>query len=340
MREILFEKLNLPVIKKTKTGASTDNEVLVELSSIHELPKLILEYREKVKLKSTYIDALIEIVDKKTKRIYPTFHQTVTVTGRLSCSNPNVQNIPIKGEQGALVRKAFIAPKGYKIVAADYSQIELRIFAHYSNDETLIHAFQEDIDVHKLTASKIYNVPLEEVDDFMRREGKTVNFSIIYGISPFGLSKALRITREKAKIFIDNYFKEYPGVKNFIEKTVEEVKKRGFVENYFGRKRIIRGLESRSHNEREFAKRAAINTIIQGTAADIIKIAMLKIDKILEKYNAKMIMQIHDELIFEVKEDNVNELSNQVKAIMENVVNLTVPLKVSTGIADNWYDAH
>jgi len=301
---------------------------------------LILEYREKIKLKSTYIDPLIDIVDKKTKRIYPTFHQTVTATGRLSCSNPNVQNIPIKGEQGALIRKAFIAPTGYKIVAADYSQIELRIFAHYSQDKSLIEAFKNNIDIHKLTASKIYGVDIDKVDDFMRREGKTVNFSIIYGISPYGLSKALKITREKAKIFIENYFKEYPGVKDFIEKTIDEVKKSGFVENFFGRRRIIKGIDSRSHNEREFAKRAAINTIIQGTAADIIKIAMLKIDNLLEDYNAKMIMQIHDELIFEVSQKNVEDFSNKVKNIMENVVNLSVPLEVSIGIAENWYDAH
>ena len=340
LREILFEKLGLPVIKKTKTGPSTDNEVLVELSNAHPLPELILNYREKVKLKSTYIDALIEIVDKKTKRIYPTFHQTVTATGRLSCSNPNVQNIPIKGEQGALVRKAFIAPDGYKILAADYSQIELRIFAHYSQDRTLIEAFKNNLDIHKLTASKIYKVSLDEVDDFMRREGKTVNFSIIYGISPYGLSKALRISREKAKIFIENYFNEYPGVKSFIDKTIEEVKKNGYVENYFGRKRFIKGIESRSHNEREFAKRAAINTIIQGTAADIIKIAMLKIDKILGKYKARMTMQIHDELIFEVPEDTVNKFSDAVKNIMESVLELSVPLDVSCGIGDNWYDAH
>ena len=340
LREILFEKLNLPVIKKTKTGASTDNEVLIELSNLHELPKLILEYREKVKLKSTYIDALLDIVDKKTKRIYPTFHQCVTATGRLSCSNPNVQNIPIKGEQGALVRKAFIAPEGYKIIAADYSQIELRIFAHYSEDKTLIDAFKNDIDIHKLTASKIYNVEISEVDDFMRREGKTVNFSIIYGISPFGLAKALKISREKAKTFIDNYFKQYPGVKDFIDKTIDEVKKTGFVENYFGRKRFIRGIDSKNHNEREFAKRAAINTIIQGTAADIIKIAMLKIDKILNDFNAKMIMQIHDELIFEVPEGNVDSFSKEIKYIMENVINLNVPLDVSLGFASNWYDAH
>ncbi len=340
LREILFDKLSLPVIKRTKTGPSTDNEVLIELASIHPLPKLILEYREKIKLKSTYIDPLIDIVDKKTKRIYPTFHQTVTATGRLSCSNPNVQNIPIKGEQGALIRKAFIAPTGYKIVAADYSQIELRIFAHYSQDKSLIEAFKNNIDIHKLTASKIYGVDIDKVDDFMRREGKTVNFSIIYGISPYGLSKALKITREKAKIFIENYFKEYPGVKDFIEKTIDEVKKSGFVENFFGRRRIIKGIDSRSHNEREFAKRAAINTIIQGTAADIIKIAMLKIDNLLEDYNAKMIMQIHDELIFEVSEKNVEDFSNKVKNIMENVVNLSVPLEVSIGIAENWYDAH
>ncbi len=340
LREILFEKMGLPVIKKTKTGASTDNEVLIELSNLSELPKLILDYREKTKLKTTYIDALIQIVDKKTKRIYPTFHQTVTATGRLSCSNPNVQNIPIKGEQGALIRKAFIAPENFKILSADYSQIELRIFAHYSKDSTLIEAFKNNIDIHKLTASKIYNVDINEVDEFMRREGKTVNFSIIYGISPFGLSKALKITREKAKIFIENYFNQYPGVKNFIETTIEKAKKDGYVENYFGRKRFIKGLNSRNHNEREFAKRAAINTIIQGTAADIIKIAMLKIDKILDNFKAKMIMQIHDELIFEVPDENIEPLSQTVKELMEDVIKLDVPLKVDIGIGKNWYEAH
>ena len=340
LREILFDKLGLEVIKKTKTGPSTDNEVLMELSAVHELPKLILEYREKVKLKSTYIDSLLEIVDKNTRRIYPTFHQTVTATGRLSCSNPNVQNIPIRGEQGALVRKAFIAPEGEKIVAIDYSQIELRIFAHYSQDKTLIEAFKNGLDVHSLTASKIYQVTMEKVDDLMRREGKTINFSIIYGISPYGLSKALRISREKAKIFIENYFKEYPMVKEFIEKTIEHVKQTGYVENYYGRRRYIRGLDSRSHNEREFAKRAAINTIIQGTAADVMKFAMLEVDKIVDEYNAKMIMQIHDELIFEVPEDKAEKFAEKVKNIMENVVKLTVPLIADVGIADNWYEAH
>jgi DNA polymerase-1 len=341
LREILFDKLKLEVIKKTKTGASTDNEVLEILSQRHILPKLILDYREKAKIKSTYLDGLIPLINEKTSRIYPTFNQMITATGRLSCTHPNIQNIPIKSEYGNKIRKAFTVPNGYKFVSLDYSQIELRLMAHFSEDEELLKAFQENIDVHSLTASKIYGIDISKVDNLMRRDGKTVNFAIIYGITPHGLAKSLKITRDKAKIFIENYFREYKGVKNYIETCINYAKEHGYVETLFNRRRFIRGIKSRSFQEREFAKRVAVNTPIQGTASDIIKLAMLEIDKIQKDYNASMIMQIHDELIFEVKEEYAEQFTERAKTIMENIAPmLKVPLKVDVGIGDNWFEAH
>ncbi len=341
LREILFEELQLEVVKKTKTGASTDNEVLEYLSGKHPLPFFILDYREKAKLKSTYLEGLLKLIDRKTSRIYPVFQQTVTATGRLSCTNPNIQNIPIRTEYGNKIRKAFAAPEGFKLVALDYSQIELRLMAHFSEDKELLKAFENDIDVHTLTASKIYNTNIESVDEQMRRDGKTVNFAIIYGISPFGLGKSLKVTREKAKTFIENYFKEYTGVKNFMENIVKFAKEKGFVETLLGRIRYIKGINNRNHQEREFAKRTAINTPIQGSAADIIKLAMIETSKILPDYKAHMIMQIHDELIFEVPENLSEKFALKAKEIMENVYpGLKAPLKVDVGIGANWYEAH
>jgi DNA polymerase-1 len=341
LRKILFEKLNLDIIKKTKTGPSTDNEVLEVLSAKHPLPKLILEYREKAKLQSTYIEGLLKLIDEKTSRIYPTFQQTITATGRLSCTNPNIQNIPIRTENGNKIREAFAAPEGKKIISLDYSQIELRVMAHFSEDPELIKAFEDDIDVHTLTASKIYKVDIFEVDEVMRREGKTVNFAIIYGISPFGLAKSLKITRDKAKTFIGNYFKEYSGVKNYIENMVNFAKDKGYVETILGRIRYIKGITSRNHNEREFAKRIAVNTPIQGSSADLIKLAMLKIDKICKEFDSKMIMQVHDELIFEVNEICAEQFAKKAQNIMEQIYpKLKVKLKVDYGIGDSWFEAH
>ena len=341
LQKILFEKLGLEKVKKTKTGASTDNEVLEYLSSRHILPKLILAYREKTKIKSTYLEGLTNFIDSKTGRIYPTFNQTVTATGRLSCTNPNIQNIPVKTDYGDKIRKAFVAPKGKLLVSLDYSQIELRLMAHFSEDEELIRAFEKDIDVHCLTASKIYGVEIDKVSAQMRRDGKTVNFAIIYGISAFGLAKSLKVSRDKAKKFIENYFNEYTGVKRYIEKTILEAKEKGYVKTLYNRKRFIKGLTGRNHKEREFAKRVAVNTPIQGTAADIIKLAMVSIDKNEKDFNAKIIMQIHDELIFEVEKSNAEKFVSFAKDIMENITpELKVKLKVDAGMGKNWLEAH
>jgi len=341
LREILFEKMGLEIVKKTKTGASTDNEVLEILSGTHVLPRYILEYREKTKIKSTYLEGIINLVNEKTGRIHPTFNQTVTATGRLSCTNPNIQNIPIRTEYGDKIRKAFSAPKGKLLVSLDYSQIELRIMAHFSNDSELVSAFEKGLDVHTLTASKIYGVKIEDVTPQMRRDGKTVNFAIIYGISAFGLAKSLKVTRNKAKIFIENYFNEYKGVKNFIEKMVTHAKEHGYVETLFKRRRFIKGIKSRNHQEKEFAKRIAVNTPIQGTAADIIKLAMIELSEMEKNFNANAVMQIHDELIFEVNEKHAEKFSVHAKEIMENIAPaLNVPLTVDIGIGKNWFEAH
>ncbi len=341
LRKILFDKFNLEVVKKTKTGPSTDTEVLEILSTKHPLPKLILEYREKAKLQSTYIEGLLKLIEHRSSRIHPTFQQTITATGRLSCTNPNIQNIPVRTETGNKIRMAFAAPLNKKIVSLDYSQIELRLMAHFSEDYELIEAFEKDIDIHSLTASKIYNVDIGEVNELMRREGKTVNFAIIYGISPYGLAKSLKITRDKAKTFIENYFKEYKGVKKYIEEITNKAKDNGYVETILGRIRYIRGIKSRNHTEREFAKRIAVNTPIQGSSADLIKLAMLKIDNISNKYNAKMIMQVHDELIFEVEAKFAEDFAINAKKIMEQVYpELKVKLKVDFGIGNNWFEAH
>jgi len=339
--QILFEDLKLPTIKKTKTGHSTDIEVLEQLALIHPLPYLLLSYRELSKVKSTYIEGLQKAIDPKSGKIFPTFNQTITATGRLSCTNPNIQNIPVRGKYGDKIREAFTASEGHLLVSLDYSQIELRLMAHFSKDIELINAFHNNIDIHKLTASKIYKKDLEEIDNHMRNDGKTVNFSIIYGISPFGLAKSLKVDRTKAKIFIENYFNEYSGVKNFIETYPDIAKDKGFVETLFGRRRFVKGLNSKNHQEREFAKRIAINTPIQGSSADIIKIAMIGIDKFLDEFNSHMIMQIHDELIFEVPEIAADQFIARAKSIMENVCsNIEVPLKVDSGIGKNWFEAH
>ncbi|WP_022853929.1 DNA polymerase I [Thermodesulfatator atlanticus] len=343
LAHILFEKLKLPKVKKTpkKTAFSTDNEVLEELSTLHELPRLVLEYRTLAKLKSTYVDALPKMANPETGRIHTSFNQTITATGRLSSSDPNLQNIPVRGEEGTKIRKAFVPEKGALFLSADYSQIDLRVLAHYSGDETLIEAFKRGEDIHRRTAAEIFGVSPEEVTSEMRRMAKTINFGIVYGMSPYGLAKELKIGRREAKAFIERYFERYPGVKRYMEQIVAEAREKGYVETLFGRKRPLPDINSPNRTAREFAERTAINTPIQGTAADIIKLAMIKLDTTIEEkgFETKMLLQVHDELLFEVPEKEVEEIQKIVRQIMEGVVTLKVPLKVNLALGKNWAEA-
>ncbi len=341
---ILFEKLGLPVQKKTKkkTGYSTDVEVLTTLAEQHELPKLILRSRTLSKLKSTYADALMELIHPETGRIHTSFNQTVTATGRLSSSDPNLQNIPIRTEEGKEIRKAFIPRTGWKMISADYSQIELRILAHYSEDKILSNAFAEEEDIHTRTASEVFQVFPSFITADLRRQAKIINFGIIYGMSPFGLSKSLNISQKMAKAYIDNYFGRYKGVKAFIEKIIEDTRKVGQTTTLLGRIRLLPEINSKNVNERKFAERTAINTPIQGTAADLIKVAMINVDNALRSRNMKtaMLLSVHDEMIFEVPPDEVDAASALIKEKMESVWDLKVPLKVNIEVGDNWASAH
>ncbi|MCJ7773637.1 MAG: DNA polymerase I [Desulfobacterales bacterium] len=341
---ILFEKLELPVQKKTKkkTGYSTDVDVLNILADHHELPSILLRYRTLAKLKSTYTAALIELVNEETGRVHTSFNQTVTATGRLSSSDPNLQNIPIRTEEGREIRKAFVPQKGWHLVSADYSQIELRIFAHYSEDKNLIKAFIDDEDIHNRTAIDVFAGDSPPVSSELRDRAKTINFGIIYGMSSYGLSKALGISRKMAQTFIDNYFERYSGVKRFIEKTIEDAKKEQKVTTLLGRIRQLPDINSTNKNEREFAERTAVNTPIQGTAADLIKVAMINIDNEFKKRKLKsaMLLSVHDEILFEMPPDELDKTCELVKEIMENVWNLKVPLKVNVGVGKNWAEAH
>jgi len=340
---ILFEKLKLPPLKRTPTKAySTDTEVLEALSAFHELPNLLLEHRTLSKLKSTYVDALPRLIHPLTGRVHTSFNQMGTATGRLSSSEPNLQNIPIKGELGERIRRAFKAEEGWLLLSADYSQIELRILAHLSEDEALSEAFIKERDIHAETASLIFGVPEDQVTPEMRRQAKVVNFGIIYGMTPFGLSKELGVEPEIAKRFIEDYFRKHPKVKTFINRTIEEAKRSGFVRTMFGRKREVPWLLRGKGSEKQLGERIAINTPIQGSCADIIKLAMLKIwQEIKEKgLSAKLILQVHDELLLEVKEEMAEDLAKRVKEIMETVVSLRVPLKVNVGIGRSWGEIH
>lgn len=341
LSEILFTRLGLKPVKKTKTGHSTDEEVLTTLASQHELPKELLDYRQLTKLKSTYIDALPRMVHPKTKRIHTSLNQTVTSTGRLSSSEPNLQNIPIRTELGKRIREAFVAEKGNILLSADYSQIELRILAHLSGDEVLIDAFKRDEDVHTRTAMELFGVAPDKVDSNMRRFAKTVNFGIVYGMSPYGLSSDLGIPVDEAKAYIDNYFLHYKGVSEFISKTISEAKEKGYVLTMLNRRRQIPELQSANGATRNFGERMAVNTPIQGSAADLIKMAMINIDKRLDKEGLKsiMILQVHDELVFEVTEDELEIIKELVKKEMENVMPMSVPIKVDIGIGKNWREA-
>ena len=341
--EILFEELQLPIIKKTPKGApSTAEEVLVELAEDYELPRVLMEFRGLSKLKSTYTDKLGEMVDPGTGRLHTSYHQAVAATGRLSSSDPNLQNIPIRTEEGRKVRQAFIAAPGYKILAADYSQIELRIMAHLSEDEGLLRAFANGEDIHKAAAAEVYGVPLEEVSGDMRRSAKAVNFGLIYGMSAFGLAKQLHIGRQEAQAFIDRYFATYPGVKRYMDNTRSEAAERGYVETLRGRRLNLPEINSSNGMRRQAAERTAINAPMQGTAADIIKLAMLKVDAWLQSadVDARMIMQVHDELVFEVAESQVDVVRENIIRLMSEAETLRVPLLVEAGVGINWDEAH
>ena len=342
LAKVLFHSLGLKPGKKTKTGFSTDVSVLEELAMSHELPREILNWRSLSKLKATYVDALPVLINPKTGRVHTSFNQTATATGRLSSSNPNMQNIPIKGEWGKRIRETFIADKGNLLLSADYSQVELRILAHLSKDEVLVDAFSKGIDVHAKTASEIFGVTVDKVTDEMRRTAKTVNFGVIYGMSPFGLSAALSIPHEEAKKYIEKYFERHPGVKRYIEAALSEVRQKGYTVTLAGRRRPIPEIRSQNSNARAQAERLAVNSPIQGSAADIIKIAMINIRKKLkeEHLTARMILQVHDELLFEAPESELNVVRDMIKREMEGAVKLLVPLRVDIGAGRNWAEAH
>jgi len=341
LREILFEKLELPIIKKTKTGASTDASVLEELAGRgHSLPTRLLEYRQLEKLRSTYVDALPRLVHPETGRIHASFNQTVAATGRLSSSDPNLQNIPIRTEVGREIRKGFVPEPGSVFLAADYSQIELRILAHFSGDEAFVTAFREGIDVHRQTASVIFDTAIDEVSADQRARAKTINFATLYGQGEFSLGRQLGISREEAGEFIAEYFRRFSGVRAFLDRQVELAKERGWVETLSGRRRYIRELESKNWNIRQFGERVAQNTPIQGTAADLIKEAMLRIHRGLPErgLEARLLVQVHDELVFEVPEGELDVVRDFVVTEMEGAMELDVPLKVDVGVGGSWYD--
>lgn len=337
LAHILFEKMKMPPGKRTKTGYSTDNEVLEKLSAEYPFTAKILQWRELAKLRSTYVDALPQLVNPRTGRVHTTFNQALTATGRLSSTNPNLQNIPIRTERGNEIRKAFIAGEGHELVSADYSQIELRILAHITGDPGLVRAFENDLDIHAATASEIFEVSLKDVTPDMRRKAKAVNFGLAYGQSAFGLAETLGISRKEATDIITRYFARFPGVKAYMTETVEEAQKKGYVETVFGRRRYLDELYSKSPAVRKFGERAAINAPIQGTASDLVKLAMIKVD--LPKH-ARPLLQVHDELVLEAESDHIDEICHEVAAKMESVASLKVPLRVNTGHGKNWDEAH
>jgi DNA polymerase-1 len=343
IQAILFEQKGLPVLQKTPGGQpSTAEPVLQELALDYTLPQLILEHRSMSKLKSTYTDKLPEQVDPATGRVHTSYHQAVAATGRLSSSDPNLQNIPVRSEEGRRIRQAFIAPPGYKLLAADYSQIELRIMAHLSGDEGLLKAFQEGRDIHSATAAEIFGIPLDQVDANQRRSAKAINFGLIYGMSAFGLAKQLGIARGAAQEYVDLYFARYPGVKSFMDRMRAQAHDQGYIETLFGRRLYLADINSRNVQRRQYAERAAINAPMQGTAADIIKLAMIRCDRWLREseLEARMIMQVHDELVFEIKTDQVEAARPGINDSMANAAELAVPLAVDIGIGDNWDQAH
>ncbi|MBC7351894.1 MAG: DNA polymerase I [Thermogutta sp.] len=340
LQEILFDKLRLPSSKKTKTGISTDSEVLEELAAIHPLPAKIIDYRQYAKLKNTYVEGLATMVCPRTGRVHASFHQAVTATGRLSCSDPNLQNIPVRTEEGREIRSAFVAEEGWRLISADYSQIELRMLAHFSQDERLCEAFHRDEDIHTAVAAEVFGVPPTEVTPEMRRKAKAVNFGVIYGQTPFGLAKQLRISKEEAAAFIDAYFARYPGIDRFLVGVLQECRRQGFVRTILGRKRRISGVRENPTRQRNLPERTAINTVVQGSAADLIKLAMIRVRNALREAGlaARMILQVHDELVFECPAEEVSATAGIVRREMESVMKLNVPLKVDVGVGPNWND--
>ena len=338
--EVLFEQMKLPVIKKTKSGYSTDGDVLEKLREEHPVIEKLLEYRQLTKLNSTYVEGMKPYINPKTKRIHSFFHQTITATGRISSTEPNLQNIPTRFDLGKQLRKVFKPEEGYLYIDADYSQIELRVLAHISNDENMVEAFKQGKDIHKQAASKVFNTPLDEVTKEQRSAAKAVNFGIVYGISDFGLGEQLGISRKKAKQYIEQYLELYSGIKKFMDEVVEKAKETGYVETLFKRRRYIQELKSKNYMVRQFGQRAAMNTPIQGTAADIMKIAMIKVLKELQKrkMKSKIVLQVHDEMMIEAALDEVDEVTNILKESMETAAKLNVPLIAEVSEAENWYD--
>ena len=344
LQVILFEKQGIKPTKKTPGGApSTSEEVLAELALDHPLPKIILEHRGLSKLKSTYTDKLPQMINPRSGRVHTSYHQTVTATGRLSSSDPNLQNIPVRNDEGRRIRQAFIAPEGYVILAADYSQIELRIMAHLSQDKGLLKAFADEKDIHRATAAEVFGVALDQVSSEQRRSAKAINFGLIYGMSAFGLSRQLNIGAGEAKKYMDLYFERYPGVLQYMESTREHAAEKGYVETLDGRRLYLPDIKASNAIRRKAAERAAINAPMQGTAADIIKRAMIAVDEWLGQQDepaVSMIMQVHDELVFEVRADKVDETSEKIRQLMEGSMQLDVPLRVEIGVGDNWDQAH
>jgi DNA polymerase-1 len=343
LQQILFEQQGLPVIRKTPKGQpSTAEDVLQELAADYDLPQLILQYRSLSKLKSTYTDKLPEQINPRTGRVHTSYHQAVAATGRLSSSDPNLQNIPIRTPQGRLIRKAFVAPPGCVILACDYSQIELRIMAHLSGDEGLVQAFREGVDVHRATAGEVFGVPYDEVGDDQRRAAKAINFGLMYGMSAFGLAKQLRIDRGEAQAYMDTYFDRYPGVQAFMERTREQAREQGYVETLFGRRLYLPDIKAGNMQRRQGAERAAINAPMQGTAADIIKRAMIRVDAWLQEKDrgARLVMQVHDELVFEVERKRLDAVREAVESHMAGAAELDVPLVVDSGSGPDWDTAH
>jgi DNA polymerase-1 len=341
---VLFEKLKLPTQKKTrkKTGYSTDVDVLTALAGLHELPAMVLKHRTLSKLKSTYADALVDLVHPRTGRIHTSYNQTVTATGRLSSSDPNLQNIPIRTEEGLEIRRAFVARPGWRLLSADYSQIELRILAHCAEDERLIRAFREGADIHTRTASEVFELEPDRVTAELRRQAKAINFGIIYGMSPFGLARQLEISQKMAKTYIDHYFARYPGVREFVERTIEDARRTRRTSTLLGRIRLLPDISNANPVVRQAAERTAINTPIQGSAADLIKVAMIRIDAALAQAGCRsaMLLTVHDELVFEVPPEEADEVTRVVREVMEGVWQLKVPLRVNVASGDNWAEAH
>ena len=341
--EILFNKLNLPVLKKTPKGQpSTNEETLQKLAEDYELPRVILEYRGLAKLKSTYTDSLVNMIHTNTARVHTSYQQAVTSTGRLSSTEPNLQNIPIKTAEGRRIREAFVPEKGNILISADYSQIELRIMAHLSDDKNLTNAFNNDIDVHSSTAAEVFGVSIEDVSQDQRRSAKAINFGLMYGMSAFGLTRQLGIPRGEAQEYLDTYFARYTGVRDYMDNIKAKAKEDKFVETIMGRRLYLNEINAANGLRRQAAERAAINAPLQGSAADIIKKAMLDIDQLLlnEMQEVKMIMQVHDELVFECPKDNADMVMQKMKDTMEKTVKLNIPLIAEAAIGYNWNEAH